>query len=478
MDDTAVMTSTMLKRFKISATVILLILLILALIPLFVSLEQFRPEIEKNISKALGQEVKLGELQLHMLPVPKLRIASLQIGTDELKADNIDIYPRTYALIDKRIDIRHIRIKALSLKESFIEHLSQTKKDLVRKDQNDDPEQVFQLDHISIDELSVPISGEKILGPYELKVFLTKELMPSTAWLEAIDNSLRIDLKAKEKGYVLALKANNWRVPVGPVLKFQHLVAVGELNQSTLDITSFKGELYEGKLSGSALLGWKEGWNLIGKLESEALQLEPFLMSILDKPVIAGALTGKGSFSLQADEAANLGLQPGIQAEFLISDGVIYNADLEKATDMLSKEPVKGGQTPFSKLSGKLAMQSGAISLSKLDIKSTTLEATGQVDIAADETLNGVIEVGVIKTGSLVSMPIKVSGSMQDPSLRPTNEALVGGAVGTGLLGPGLGTALGVKAGNFLNKLFSSDEEKTPEATKEHIDKTGDKKAN
>ncbi len=62
---------------------------------------------------------------------------------------------------------------------------------------------------------------------------------------------------------------------------------------------------------------------------------------------------------------------------------------------------------------------------------------------------------GALKgTSALVSTPLALSGTVQNPSLYPSKAALAGAAAGTALLGPGLGTAAGMKAGRMAEKLF------------------------
>ena len=46
--------------------------------------------------------------------------------------------------------------------------------------------------------------------------------------------------------------------------------------------------------------------------------------------------------------------------------------------------------------------------------------------------------------------PLRVSGTVAEPRLRITEEALAGAAAGTAVMGPGLGTAVGIKAGKIL----------------------------
>jgi len=56
----------------------------------------------------------------------------------------------------------------------------------------------------------------------------------------------------------------------------------------------------------------------------------------------------------------------------------------------------------------------------------------------------------------LISIPLKVSGTSSEPQLRPTNTALLGGMVGTTILGPGIGTALGIKVGESMGKFVTA----------------------
>jgi hypothetical protein len=54
-----------------------------------------------------------------------------------------------------------------------------------------------------------------------------------------------------------------------------------------------------------------------------------------------------------------------------------------------------------------------------------------------------------------VSTPLAVSGTVQNPTLFPTKSALAGAAAGTALLGPGVGTSIGMKAAQLTERLFS-----------------------
>jgi hypothetical protein len=61
----------------------------------------------------------------------------------------------------------------------------------------------------------------------------------------------------------------------------------------------------------------------------------------------------------------------------------------------------------------------------------------------------------------VVGVPLKVSGSLDDPTLSLTGGALTGAAVGTAVL-PGVGTAIGARIGQQVERLFGGDDKKTP----------------
>jgi hypothetical protein len=92
-------------------------------------------------------------------------------------------------------------------------------------------------------------------------------------------------------------------------------------------------------------------------------------------------------------------------------------------------------------------------------ISSGSLNAEGRLDMAPNLTLTGMLDADIKGTAGLVSMPMVIGGTLDNPSVSPSGTALAGAAVGTAILGPGLGTALGVRIGGFLHKLFSNGDD-------------------
>jgi hypothetical protein len=97
---------------------------------------------------------------------------------------------------------------------------------------------------------------------------------------------------------------------------------------------------------------------------------------------------------------------------------------------------------------------------SDLKISSGSLTANGQVKVRPNKSLDGNVEVSIKQSVSLVAIPLNISGTVNDPIVMPSKAALAGAVAGTAILGPGVGTSLGVKAGGAVDKikgLFQSE---------------------
>lgn len=129
--------------------------------------------------------------------------------------------------------------------------------------------------------------------------------------------------------------------------------------------------------------------------------------------------------------------------------------DLAKAATLLLSDGEKGGETQFDEFSGTLHTAGKQIDLKNFKVVSGLLAGNGAVKVSPAKQLDGKVEVELKKGVALVSVPLQVSGTLDHPVVLPTKAALAGAAIGTGVLGPGVGTSLGVKAASGVDKLKS-----------------------
>ena len=246
---------------------------------------------------------------------------------------------------------------------------------------------------------------------------------------------------------------------------FQHALALDEIQAHVTSsgteytLAEVSGRLYGGTLGGHAIIDMSKQ-----QVSAEAtfanVATQP-LVEVLDKDVaLSGKLDATAKLVLDLREPAGFPGNLRLAGRFSMKDGVLGKVDLAQAASHPSRDGNKGGTTRFSELSSLLTIDGSGYHFRQLKVSSGAMNAAGKLDITPQKQLDGYLETDVKGTASLISMPLTVSGTLREPVLRPATSALAGATIGTALLGPGLGTALGIKTSNLLHKLFGKDNDK------------------
>lgn len=255
----------------------------------------------------------------------------------------------------------------------------------------------------------------------------------------------------------------NLLLPVGPPLDFKRVEARGTLATQKIVLNNVHIEGYQGQLDGRGTLSWGHRWELEFVSQGRGLKLGP-LLAVFEQRNLDGLLDGECSGKSRAETFTTLLKQPSLNCDLRIADGILYNTDLEQAASLIKRDTDAKGNTPFDHLSTQLQMTKGQVQLDEITIRSTTLEAKGKLSIDPADKLAGEMSVGLKNTGGVVSVPLVVSGVVGEPVFRPTKSAVAGGVAGTAILGPGVGTAIGVKVGEAVQKFsrwLNPDKEQT-----------------
>ncbi|MES2500655.1 MAG: AsmA family protein, partial [Pseudomonadota bacterium] len=217
---------------------------------------------------------------------------------------------------------------------------------------------------------------------------------------------------------------------------------------------------------GDAVLTWQvnkgvTNWKTNGRLNIANLSLKD-PTSIMSKTMhLTGNLLSDGSFSASSKYPGQLREHLQANFKFKINNGVLHGLDLVKVASLLVKQSESGGQTQFDAFSGLLKISGRQYHLQNLNISSGLLVATGQVKIKPNKALDGMVAVELKNSASLVAIPLNVSGTVNKPVILPSKSALAGAVAGTAILGPGVGTSVGIKAAgalDFIKELFGADE--------------------
>ena len=234
-----------------------------------------------------------------------------------------------------------------------------------------------------------------------------------------------------------------------------HVVAQRE----HLELSALEAKLYGGKLSGTASINRKDAV-LAAEVVASGIAMQSLVAALTNEVLFTGTLESTTKFAMRLDAFERFPENLQLAANFHLRNGILTKVDLVQAASGPGNEDAKGGVTRFDDLTGLLDVNASGYHFRKLKISSGSLNAEGNADISPSLQLSGRLDAEVKGTAGLVSVPMVVSGTLDAPIVRVSKTVWAGAAVGTAILGPGLGTAVGMKIGGFLNKLFGKDDDK------------------
>ena len=393
---------------------------------------------------------------MFLFPLPHLAAYDIAIGKARLAhVDTLVVTPDVSSLWADALVLREIRLDGVQVRQELLTKVNQWVKEETARQGS------------SADALTPSVRIERI-------TFGTVDVRFRDFWLNAVDAEIEftdgkpVEIRASQAGgrlrvlarpegkasWKLAINARNWTVPIGLQLHFDQLETEATLTVAGISTRNLSGTLYGGSVTGPVAVSWNPVWSVTGALDIEKVDIEPVVALFKRNVAVSGTLTADPRFTLNGRDAAALvdGLE--LDSDFSVANGTIEKVDLiAAAKNPLDKQAGKGGKSKFDRLVGHLVIDRSGYQFSDLEVSSGLFTATGDVTLAKDQKLDGRIAVELNGTASLISMPLQVSGTSQDPSLFLTRSAMAGAVAGSFIL-PGIGTAAGIKVSQFTDLLF------------------------
>ena len=454
------------------------LLILIIVVPYLIPMEQYVKHIENMVSESTGYKTEIGSISISVLPVPSIKINKIRItrpietaasqlsiteektatekkgsDIDELIADKIHIPLVLDSLLEGNVVVTRLKLENVvadqELLREFINSLISSDTQQV---ETSEPSS-YELHFIDATALKLRFEDGKVLGPYQLSLDLDMETGLNKVTLSREDGTAHFAaIRAADK-FNFTLLAKDWDRPLGFPVQLSSLQTQGIYFGSEVTLTTIDMNIFDGKLTGKGQVSWPNYWISSGEFKTTGINLEKALNN-MDEKTLSGSLDADCKFYLTSLKANNILKNPSMDCQYKIANGEFFKADLENAASLGSSKDEQSDSTPFDELSGKMNLNNKNLSIKDLNLISKTLQANGAIQVQQYKTLNGRIEVGVKKTASIASVPLKISGTVSEPEFRPTNDAIAGATIGTVLLGPGVGTAIGVKVSSGISKFI------------------------
>ncbi len=445
------------KWTKRIAYVFAALLALLIALPFFISLNDYIPQIEKVVSDKLKEPVRITSIRLASLPLPHLAIDGVTVGkSEDIKLGKVRVVPDLFSLLGSSKVIRSIEIDSLELTQQALDRVAALgKADPAKPAQQPPP---FRVENIRLDNALVKLDKTSF-GPFAARVRLNHKGEPEDASIATEDGKLKAVIKPDKSSYLIEASAKAWKPPIGPAILFDELTIRGVATMNSAEFSDVRAKLYGGTVSGKVAIDWQKGLRLKGNLEVSQVELQQLAPLVSPQTRVSGRLNAKPVFSAAAADAPRLVSGMRLETPFQVQNGVLHGVDIQSAATSLFKQGTKGGETRFDQLSGHLVMERGAYRFTQLKIASGVLAAEGNVSISPKKELAGRINAQVKALGTSAGVPLTVAGTVDSPMLLPSGASLAGAAVGTVILGPGLGTSVGAKVGGWAQDLFGKKED-------------------
>lgn len=426
-------------------------------LPFLLPLGLFIPELELIASEQLKAPVKVESLRLFFLPLPHLTVNGIVVGKKPfLEVRKVVITPQWTSLFSRPKVISEIRLEGVVIGQALIAKATNWAARSGAAGTS-----AVRVERIELTDAFVNLTEFK-MRDIDLDLKLAADGGLVRAEVRADRDRLKVTLVPRGREFDVDIAAHGWKIPAGPPLLISSLTASGTLSpRQGLSLPRIEGQLYDGTASGKLNVGWAKEWSIAGNLDFRNVEIQPVVALFTRETTISGRLNANPVIDMRAPSAAGLADAVDVESDFTVEKGVLYNMSLSNAPKaLLDKDAIKGGRTEFDKFSGHLGVDQAGYYLTKVQIASGVLTADAEVFISAKQELSGQIDVAIKGTSGLVSTPLALSGTVQAPVLYPSKAALAGAAAGTALLGPGLGTTVGMKAARFTQKLFGKEQTK------------------
>lgn len=171
-----------------------------------------------------------------------------------------------------------------------------------------------------------------------------------------------------------------------------------------------------------------------------------------DALLLSGVLNADVKGTINLDHLQDFPAESSIEGRFDIAQGELGESKLVAAVNSnISK--AEEDKIKFDQISSNLLIDDAGYHLNKLRIVASVFNAEGRLNIGLDDQVDGVLATDLKGMAGLVSLPLRVTGSLSNPTVRPTGGVVAGAAIGTALLGP-VGTAIGIRAGALIDRVL------------------------
>lgn len=390
---------------KIAAGLVALVLLAVFGLPYVLPMEEYIAPLEKEISEQISQSVKINNIHVTVLPLPKLDIDNLVVGGgQELAIKSAVVHFDFSALFSPTKLINKLELNDVSLAGASIDKSLDWLRTMGASEKYPVSRMEFKGIRVNTSEVKLPLLNGKADFDTQGK-FIKAEL-------KSDDEKFALDLEPLQNRLQLVLNIRDTNLPIFTNVKFTDFSTTGIIENGEYIVSDVFAHIHGGALTGKAKLGWFNGWKLDAQLKSKSLELQSMFASY----GITGQLYGDVNLSMYAPTLSQLDKDARMEGAFEAKDGVINKLDIDTIARFGTRQGGVG-RTNFTEIFGTVKADSRGQKFYLSKIAAGSVSGSGLFDIDPNQQLTGRLLVD-IKGGARNGVTMQLSGTPTDPSLQ------------------------------------------------------------
>ncbi len=397
------------KTIKTSFLIgILLLFVALGMLP-YLPLNGLVTPFEQLAQEQLGTTVKIHKVSASLLPQPHFVLKDVEIGNDGQKVAQVHVRPEISSLsnalkIVKSLEIRDAKVAQENFGQisTWLNALGDSSK--------------LKVESIHLERVVISVHDFD-MEEFDGEVVQTADHKVQHIQLDSTDNKLHVQITPQDNNAVIKLEAESWTLPLQNQIKFGKLTATGLANQNKLQFNQIKGDLFDGELSGNAVVDWSNQWAASANFSLSDASAASVSQAFGSQISVEGKLDWKGELNSHAAQATQLASNTSMSSNFDLGHGQIEGLDIAHAVMAKNGPSLAGGSTKFDSLSGALQISNQQYQLKNLVLNSKQLHANGNLTIATDGEISGNINAQLAMQARRYSTNADLTGRGSDIKL-------------------------------------------------------------
>jgi hypothetical protein len=375
----------------------------------FVPLSSTQKRLETLVSARLGEPVKMQSLHIVLFPSPYLKLKQIEIGSQGgIRIADARIHAGWGTLLGDGRKVERIELEKIDLAAGMLENIASWPAKSVQQ------QPAYQIGQVTFHQATIA-AGEGAPPTFRGEFVFSGAGRMDKAWLGSEDGMLRADFSPAAEGLAVSVTVRDV-IPMRflPV-RIDSLQGTGTVSGKQIRFAGLNGSSHGGKVSGSLLLSWDQGWSAAGDLRIAGANIAPAAAS--DSPAVSGKLDAALSFTQQAKIPEALFRSPLLTGSATLQAGKVSGFDLPSAIHY-DVEAIYSAHTAFDTWSFKLEPLGDRQAYKAVRIAGPGLQLEGRAEVSAKGAMSGAVKLQVETKKKTVRGNYTLGGTLDRPTIR------------------------------------------------------------